>query len=248
MTEQRRDLASFFRAFAPMLELTSDVNRVEREFGASPSGTSRMGFYGVLARRTRLLTLGDMCPATRYAVQSSKGPAWMDLVLRYAESHPPSHADPNRFAEGFSEFIASERQRGFPLPSFLEELAEYEFTLWEVGITDFQPTLSDPGLDRTIRVRQYSANVADFVTEFHAGHAPEAPAAGPVIVLIYQHTRSGYPRYFFPSAAGLAALARRAGKSLPKATFDEDTLSSAEQELVEYGVLVGAAQHSQVPY
>ena len=239
MTPPRRDLAAFFQAFAPLLELTGDVAAVERALGGSPSGSRRMGFYGVLARRTRLLSLGELCPAFRYATQKLGERAWLELALRYAELHPPRHADPNRFAEGFSEFIASERERGLPLPSYFEELAEYEFTLWEVGITDFQPTFADVGLDRTIRVRQYSCNVANFVSEFHAGRSPAPPAPGPVVLLVYQDTRSGFPRTFFPTAAGLAALARRAGRSLPSAQLDAQMLSAAEQELVEHGVLIG---------
>lgn len=239
MTQPRRDLAAFFQAFAPMLELASDVDRVEREFGRSPSGTSRMRLYGVLARRTRLLSLGETCPALRYAMQNLTEIKWADLALRYAESHPPCHADPNRFAQGLSGFIASERERGLPLPSYLEELAEYEFTLWEVGITDFQPTFWDPGLDRTIRVRHYSCNVANFVAEFHAGRSPGPPAPGPIVLLVYQDTRSGLPRTFFPSAAGLGALASRANRPLPRMTIDEESLSAAEQELMEHGVLIG---------
>jgi hypothetical protein len=180
-----------------------------------------------------------MCPAFRYAALNLKEPGWLGLVERYAELHPPRHPDPNRFAEDFSEFIASERQRGMPLPAYLEELAEYEFTLWEVGITDFQPSFDDPGLERTIRVRQYSCDVATFVSDFHAGLLPDAPAPRPVVVLVYQDTRSGFPRTFFPSAAGIAALGRRAGRPLPQAAFDEETLSAAEQELVEHGVLLG---------
>ncbi len=221
-----------------MLELRASPEDVERELGASPSGTKRLGFYGVLARRNRFIALRQLCPAARQAALALTPPAWEGLVLRYTAQHQPSHPDPNRFAEQLSDFIAAEREGGRPLPVYLEEIVDFEFTEWLVGVLDFEPTLADPGLDRTVHVRHYSHDIAAFVADFRAGTAKPAPTPQDRAVLIYRDVRTQWARSFFPTPLGLAALARRAGRNLAIPDEMAAALDDAERELERHGILV----------
>jgi hypothetical protein len=231
-------LRTFFDAFAPMLELTRGVGQVERDLGPSRSGPDRLGFYGVLARRTRFLALRDVCPAFRQAALDLDEPMWVEIVERYASRYPPTHPDPNRFGEGLADFVAVERGLGLKVPAYLEEIADYEYSLWAVGIDDLEPSALDIGFDRTIRVRHYVHDVASHVAEFHASGSPRPPVAQSCAVLIYRDLRTQLPRTFFPSALALIVLACRLGKPIAHDDLDEAALLAAERELIEHGVLL----------
>ncbi len=238
------DLRRFFDAFAPMLELKASAEDVERELGHSPSGTQRLGFYGVLARRNRFIALRQLCPSVRHAALALGPKVWEDLVTRYATTHPPDNPDPNRFAARLSDFIAAERAAGGAFPVYLEELADFEFTEWAVGVADFEPSADDPGLDRTIHVRHYSHDVPRFVTDLREGKSPHAPTAEPRAVIIYRDVATQWARSFFPTPLGLAALARRAGRPLAIPDAMLPAIEVAETELERHGILLTRARES----
>ncbi len=235
-------LRRFFAAFAAMVELKAGPEDVERALGASPSGTQRLGFYGVLARRNRFIALRQLCPATRHAALALEPPVWEELVTRYAKQHPPSHPDPNRFAEGLADYLAAERGNGRPFPAYLEELADYEFTEWCVGVIDFESSAEDPGLERTIHVRHYNYDIPGFVADFRAGRVGPAPVEEPKAVIIYRDVRTQWAKSFFPTPLGLAALARRAGRTLKIPDEMASALDSAEIDLETHGILLPRAR------
>lgn len=236
-TAPPQGLRHFFNAFAPMLELKANAEDVEQTLGPSPSGTKRLGFYGVLARRNRFIALRQVCPALRYATLALGPKIWEELVTRYALAHPPDHPDPNRFAARLSDFIAAERLAGQAYPVYLEELADFELTEWTVGVVDFEPTIDDPGLDRTIHVRHYAHDIPAFVRQFREGAAPHAPTDEPHAVIIYRDVSSQWARSFFPTPLGLAALAQRAGRTLAIPDAMLPAVQAAEAELERHGIL-----------
>ena len=124
-----------------------------------------------------------------------------------------------------------------PLPAYLEELADYEYTEWLVGVINFEPSRADPGLGRTVCVRHYAYDVQSFVTAFRCGEAPSAPVERPHALLVYRHAHTQRAHAFYPTPLGLAALARRAGRELTLPHGMDASLDDAERELERQGIL-----------
>lgn len=188
----------------------------------------------------------QVCPALRHAALALGPKLWEELVLSYTAAHPPDHPDPNRFAARLSDFIAAERTAGRSFPSYLEELADFEFTEWLVGVADFEPTPYDPGLDRTIFVRHYSHDVPGIVTGFRDGKSLQALAEEPRAVVIYRDASTQWARSFFPTPLDLAALARRAGRPLAIPDAMLPAIEAAEAELERHGIL-GSRESRPLP-
>lgn len=240
-TEIPATLSGFFEAFSSMVELRLSPREVVDRIGPCPSGTKRLGFYRILAHRSRFLTLRDVCPVLRHAALSLEPPVWQKLVERYSTLHPPQVRDPNRHAEGLSDFIAEERASGWDLPEYLEEIADFEISEYLVGVSSFEPSTDDPGLDRTLLVRHYTHDVPRFVLDHRKGIVAAAPEPTPRAALLYRDVRSQYARVFFPTRLGLLALAARAGKAVSLSGVDLQALAAAERELEGYGVLIARA-------
>jgi len=235
------ELASFFGAMSEMLLGHRTAAEVEREVGPSPSGTRRLGFYAVLAKRTRWLELKDLCPALRHAVTRAEPGLWREICAAYAEAHPPRHFDPNRFGEVLPEFLAARRPDDPRLKPYFEELADFEVSQWRVGMAVVSP--ADPvGMGRRLIVRQYEHDVPRFVERYHAGDPLDGPEPSPTLVLLYRDPTTGMARTFFPTPLALLVLARRAGSAvghLPQAS--EADARVVEAELERYGVLPASA-------
>lgn len=232
-----RDLARFFSAFSAMLELRSSVADVEQRVGSSTSGARRLGFYGVLARRSRFLALRQLCPALRHCALSLEPPIWEELVVRYARAHPPDDPDPNRFGAKLADFLDAWGREDSRIPAYFAEVADFEYSEWAVGIEDFEPSSADVGLDRTIHVRYYAHDVARFVFGFRSGTTAARPDATPTAVIIHRDLRSSLPRVFFPTALGLHVLGLRCGRGLAPGRFADEATLQAERDLETHGVL-----------
>src|SRR5207244_6812668 len=109
-------------------------------------------------------------------------------------------------------------------------------TEWAVGVADFEPSADDPGLDRTIQVRHYSHDVPRFVTDLREGKFPHAPTEEPRAVIIYRDVATQGARSFFPTPLGLAALARRAGRTLAIPDGMLPAVEAAAAELDRHGI------------
>ncbi len=237
MTSVPAELSQFFDTFSQMLLLRSDGAGVERSLGASPSGTQRVDFYRILARRTRFLFMHDVYPVVHHTADQRGPGAWSQLVLAYVDAHPPQHSDPNRLGEHLSDFIAAQTD----LPEYFEELADYEFQRWAVGVSGFAADGAEIGLGERLVVRQYAHDIPRFVTAFHEGKPLEAPEARPTAVLIYRDPKTLNSSYFLPTPLGLVAVARRAGKDVSLPGVSDAELVEAELQLVKHGVLPARA-------
>lgn len=229
-------LTRFVDAFVPMLEQRRTAAEVESIVGASASGTHQLRFYRVLAERARFIVIRDVFPGLRHLARSLG--VWGDLVHDFFAAHPPSDADPQVAGAQLSEFI--EGWRSADLPSSLEEVADFEYCSWTVGVDLFEPTADDPGLDRTLFVRHYEHDVPRFVGAVHADGdaAPSAPEPKGTAVVIHRHPRDLFPRTFFPSPLGMLALARRLGHPVEvPAGVPPEALENAYRELEEHGVV-----------
>jgi hypothetical protein len=222
-------LARHFADFAALLRGEIDAGEVERRAGATAHPQRGLAFYAVLARRNHELAVCQCCPATT-AVLRAHG-AFESLVRELGERRPPTSSDPNRFADALPEVLADHAE----LPSWIVELADLEVTRQRCGVADFEPSVSDPGLDRALFVRCYEHDVPALLLGFDGSGRWDEPARRTTAVLVHRDPRSGLPRLYLPTALGLAAVARRLGE--PVAGAPAAALDGAERELVAAGVL-----------
>ncbi len=229
-------LREFFEGMTDLLLFRQGVSSVEAHVGSSASGTQRLDFYRILAERSRLLLLRQLFPTLRHATlqlqeQDPEHISWRRLALAYVATHPPTHYDPNRLGEGLSDYL-HELQGAHP---FLEELADFEYCLWAVGVSPHLPSAQDPGLNRTLFVRLYEHDLPSYVAQVRDDR-PATITAHPVHVLIHRDLNTGRPSHFLPTPLGLAALAQRLGAQ-QRLIDDSAALLEAEQQLIQHGVL-----------
>ncbi len=231
-------LHAFFDAMGPMLSGRTSAAEVEAELGAtSPSGTENLGFYAVLVERNHFKILRDLFGPIRTLALRRSDTLWGRLVRDYTRKHPAGHWDPNRFGASFSEYLANLRQRHGELPTLFEELADY---LYIRHLAYSSPDEPGDGFETRLFVRQYSHAVPDVLDALARDPEADLPGAKPIVVIVYRHARHRELRTFYPSAAGLGALARRQGvDSMPEMfkALPAQTLDAAEANLVEHGVL-----------
>ena len=231
------ELAEFWEEMRAFLLGEQDAAQVQAKLGESRSGTANLGFYRTLIRRNFDKFLADMYPSVKVTVEQLRPGWWAELVDAYAPSHPPDHFDPNRFSEGFSEFLATRRQRDPQQPTILEELADFQWLRHQVNIA---PDVDGDGFEQRLFIRQYGHPVPRFWHDVSHEPATALPAPRPTFVVVYRHLESGDPKYLVIAGPQLAVLARRQGLELPPPLdqLDEEQIASAEAALVQRGVLV----------
>jgi len=230
-------LDAFFEAMAPMLERKAPAKAVVETLGPTPSALTDLGFYATLVERNHFKILSDMFPELLALVQRELPERWPALVRSYRDAHPAVHWDPNRFAAGFSDFLRGLRDAGdIPHPIY-EELADLGYIR--------QVVYSGNGSDANtyegrIAVRQYTHPASDFFFKLREDPSAPIPQPRPQVVFVYRHVRDDSLHHFLPTAAGLAALARRRGiDELPAmfSSLSEAQIAEADRSLVEWGVL-----------
>ncbi len=230
-------LDDFFKAMAPMLDGKASPQSVIDAIGPTPSGLENLGFYRTLVERNHFKILYDVFGQVRTVMlRELHDGRWPDIVRDYRDAHPATHWDPNRFAAHFSDFLRTMRERGdLPHPIY-EELADLCYARHCV----FSGNDSDPdAFEGRVLVRQYSHPVSDFFFALAEDDDAPLPEPRPQVVFVYRHHRDDSLHHFLPSAAGLAALARRQGITELPAMFGALTqaqLDDADQALVEFGV------------
>ncbi len=216
-------------------------------FGPSPSGVARFSFYRTLIQRNVTHILNRLQPATRWYFESRKDNLWPAIIAGMEQQYPPSHYDPNRFGESLATYI-EEHHPDHPAAA---ELADYEWLLYAASVSEHVPSPQDPGLERTLFVRQYDFAVVDFArdarrrlqhndTPSPAKHStdeqPHTPEARQTTLLVYRDPKTGLGRAFHPTSLGIMAIARLADPeaSLPSSPA---ALDKALAELRAHGVL-----------
>ncbi|MGE0325064.1 MAG: hypothetical protein AB7K71_38640 [Polyangiaceae bacterium] len=244
MPEPKPELQQFFAGMSDLLLFRQSVTDLEAQVGLSASGTQRLDFYRILAERSRLLLLRQLFPVLRHATQQlaeqsqavgERTITWRELMLGYVATHPPTHYDPNRLGEGLADYLHG-LEGAHP---FLEELADFEYCLWAVGVSPHEPTAQDPGLDRTLFVRLYDHDLANYVARVREG-TPAQISHQQTHVLIHRDLHTGHPSHFLPTPLGLAALAQRLGAQ-QRLIDDNAALLDAERQLETHGVLLARA-------
>jgi hypothetical protein len=229
-------LPAFFAAMRPMLLGERSATDVQTELGDAPSGTDNLEFYRVLVERNLFKILRDLYGPVRHLALRADDGTWARLVRTFAKAHPPAHHDPNRFGEGFSEFLANERARHGSIPALWEELADF---CWIRHRAHVAPDLDGDGFDVRLFVRHYTHDVVEVARRLGDDADAELPGAAPKLLVLYRHARTDQVRLYFPTAAGLAALARRQGEDLPEAfaAIGTEQVDAATLHLVEHGIL-----------
>lgn len=211
-------LADFFETMSPFLHGQLSARDAEARLGPSPSGTDRLAFYAVLARRDVASVLRQLFPVTRAACGRD---TWNGIEIAYLASHRSTHWEPNRFGQAFADFLADRRAHDGALAPWIEELADYEWTRFEVATS----------LEPEAHVRLYDHDVR----AVHQGTSA-VPHARPTVLLVH---RAVDDRVVVetPDPPTLCAVARRAGtlRSLP-AGVTEDDVERAERDLSARGV------------
>jgi hypothetical protein len=229
------ELRQFFDELAPMLASTRSAREVELVLGPCPSGTAALGFYAELVRRNLAKILRDVFPVTRALVMRDAPRRWDELALAYACDHPPTGAVPNRYAASLPSWLAS---RGADEARWAE-IADFEW-LRVAAHHAMDGAPDDDGFDRRIFVRQYTFDVPRWIAAHASDPSTPLPAPAPTIAIVFRHSVTGRVGVHRPTAAGLAAIARRASELLPSPLdrLDAATLARAEHALVDAGVLV----------
>ena len=229
-------LDAFFDAMAPMLSGRTSARTVVDAVGPSSTGEESLGFYNEMIRRNHAKLLGDIFVHLRGLIVRESPGTWERIIAGYRLAHPASHWDPNLYAEHFSNFLREQREDGAALHPIYEELADFAFVRQRAF---FGNHTEGDAYEQRIFVRQYSHPVSDFLPELHNNPDAPIPAARPQVVIVYRHARDHSLHNLLPTAAGLAAVARRQGMTQLPAMFaslsDED-IAAADRALVQRGL------------
>ena len=232
-------LECFFGELVPFLRLERGVEDVSRTLGPSASGSARFAFYQTLMRRDLASILSNLFPALARVADRVRPGLWKEIVRSYSAAHAPRHWDPNRFGEGLSDWLSARRAADAALPEFLEEIADFSFLEYVVGVApDADP--SDIGFDRVLFVRQYAHDIPRFVRALERDPMAPEPRSEPTNVIVYRDCESLRARVFYPTTAGLLALARRRGLETSVPAALTALVERADRDLVRHGILPDA--------
>ncbi len=245
----------FFSAVVPFLRGEQSVEELCCELGASQSGPARLQYYRTLMTRNVSLILTSLYPTIRRLCELKNKALFFELAAEYDRVHPAAHFEPNQFGRHFSEFLQSRREE-FGLPLFCEDIADYEWCLYAVGITKTfveplgyqelqvaQASVDAPVHENPFVVRQYECDVIDVVKRCHAGEADLKLGETPCSVVLYRDASRGTGRAFKATTVDLIALARRTNPEFltPLALRESDLLKEAEERLEQRGLFVAPA-------
>jgi hypothetical protein len=231
-------LDAFFAAAGAFMFGAADAKDLTARLGPSPSGSKRLALYPELVRRQRRGILDGLFPAVHAACDLAQSHLWDELARDYTRFYPPQHWEPNHFGDALSDFLAARREAGAALPPYLEEIADYEYVRFAAGICDV-PDGDDLALERGTFVRLYDHDVLSFVEQVGRSAprpAPAPPAKAPTPVLVGWSITQHRVLTLRPSGAALAAIARRAGRTIPGG-IDSRAVDGAERHLISIGIL-----------
>lgn len=207
-------VASFHHALA--LALREHPDHVPRD----AEGPRGLHLYTELVFRQKELLVRSLFPNLCRALRALPL-SFRHLVFEYATHYPPKSAYPNDWLEHFADYLGSCREKEGPstYPSYLEELADFEFLCHQV--TRFTPD-HGIGLHRTLHVRHYAHDILAFT---EGGIA--APVLGPSTVVVYLHRTLLQRRFFRATHADVVAIARASGVDVGAPSLNDALLQRA---------------------
>ncbi len=230
-------LGEFFEQMRAHLRGRCSVPDLVAALGPSTSNEECIGFYRVLIERNHQRFIqGLFGPVQTLADREAPG-AWADICAEYEQMHNPKHWHPSGYTSGLPEFLAERRGRHPEQPAIWEEMVDF----LECRRACYTcPNDVGDGFDRRLFIRQYTYPVQTLADALRTAPDIEIPEPAAKVIFVFRHEESGQQRVFNPTAASLAALARRQGlgklpemfAALPPALVDE-----AEAGLVKHGVL-----------
>jgi hypothetical protein len=182
--------------------------------------------YVELVFRQREDALRNSFPTLKRAWEAL-GYSFRDLVFSYCKAHPPTSLDPNRIGDRLSQYLIDCRRQNASLPTYLEELADFETLQYHVQLEDFTGGMD---LERILFVRHYSWNLLAMARANEPWKAPE-PQPTTIIVCRSRHTDKRLE--FVASAFDVMAIARRDGMEVGT----DPRVAEADAALVHAGVL-----------
>jgi hypothetical protein len=230
-------LGRFFEHWVPVLRGERSASEAQRALGGSRSPDADLSFYRTLMQRNTTGILASLFPATRAAFIALAPGHWLPTAARYERAHPATSYEPNEFGRNFPIFLAAARAAGDPLLAALEEIADYEWTLYALGAgvrVDGDPALPA----ERYALRYYDFDAPRLVGELRTDRPLTPPEAQPTCVLLYRDRESQQGRAVYPSRAALLVLARRAGIATPAAAArPSEEIAEAERQLAIWRVL-----------
>jgi hypothetical protein len=236
------DLAHFFESMQPFLERKHSVETLVSALGPSPSGNARLALYPEFIRRQKRNVLDSFFRATRAACDAASPGLWHTLAEVFVRETPPTHWEPNHYAELFLNFMIKRQSEDPSVKPCFVELAEYAWTRFAAMIAK-HPEGLDPGVDTAIFVRQYGFDVERYsqaAEESASVLSVSEPAQSPCTLLICRSRISQRLSIVRPSLAALIALRKRevpdATLTLP-AGLTPEAIEAEDAALVLLGVV-----------
>lgn len=243
-------LSSFFDEISPFLLGQRDHDETARRlFGDAATGidAERLAIYGRFCGIHRREILQSVYPYTHETIVKLRGDdGWLSIVERYYLAHPMHHFEYNQNGIFFTQFLPTLVDAG-ELPSFVAELADFEWWEW---LTDNR--LDEPGdadvdsgplrLHATVDLRPYGHDLISWIDDDDRESAE--PEQRDNVVLFYRN-RELLPKRELATGLDMliikavveevaldAALATQLG-------MPHEVLMSAVATLREKGVLLG---------
>lgn len=230
-------LQRFFATMRPFLAGEIGTDAVEAALGPSPSGSSALGFYQVLAHRNVAKAMRELYPSLPALAARIRPGLWTELIHRYVRRHPPAGHHPDDIGRHFAAFMDEAASDEVPdVPPWLVECADLHRCQLAAATAETDADLGD-GVDERLFIRQYRFDVVALVADSTGVDLDQVERPTPVLIFRSWRDRRVYT--LRPRPIHLFALGRR--QSLP-VTSALDTVSSsaldhAERWLIAKGVL-----------
>jgi hypothetical protein len=239
----------------PLLRGELAVTALDPALDVADAQRDGLEYYQTLVARNFNKILCDVHWATHRLVAAADRASWSALVRAYRRSAPCDQSDPNEFARGFPEFLATGEGADLVLAALgptraalvrlAHQLADLCWLRHAVAVARIpeegdspDPQLDEVGLDRWVFVRGYDADTLGWTAAIARGE-PFAVELVPTALIVHQHRLTRLSRVVRASPPMVAVIGARAG--LPAAAAwvaaHRDAADPAAAELVRLGVL-----------
>jgi hypothetical protein len=171
-------LARFFEEIAPVMLGTVPAAERASALAVDPN---RLAIYQRFCRTHRFEAIEGLFPHCQAVVAPS---AWPGLVEDYFQRHPMWHVELNANAAQWPEFLAAEAAAR-SLPSWLSELADFEWWEWQTLIAPddaADPRVGPLRIAPSLELRPYTRDFIAWIDNDRKGE----PAEEATIVLFWR--------------------------------------------------------------